>query len=203
MNLEEEQKYESDKKRGLIDSVMLDHNPLMRIEIGTIKEVPQARKLAREIVSPIGFSPEVTEMTIEVLATVILHLSYAHYADHMHYPLQATLTTVANFFKVNILVEEWDYDENGIKLISTKKVVYPKSFKDTIKSICNFNHVPYEGLRLPDFYSGKLILGFRKEFTTEELHVLYSSDIDIYEINPFVDPWIYRNFLLFATSKSN
>lgn len=193
----------SDNK-DIVYEVMFDYNPLAKVEIATFDEIKQARNIAKDIVGKQEFRPELCEIMIELIASTILHCLYAHYSDTQHYSYFPTLESIVRMFKINIVEETYE-DEDRSETVCIK----PKNFMDTLKSSLNFEHVPYEGIIVKrlDFYrksdneTGKKLCDVK--VISETLHELYPYDIDLYEVNPYVHPWIYRNFIYFVSSESS
>lgn len=192
------------EKKDVEKFVQYKYNPLMWVNIGTAQEISDARNVAKEIVLPMMAKPEVTAVMIDIITTVILHCMYAHYSDPKDYPIIPNLVSISNFLKINIIQElAWDEDRNPIYDINDDKrkfVIYPKGFIDTIHTLMDFQHVPWEGIEIQ--YLNKFTYDFSiRYFNKEDLHILYPEDTDIYEVNSHIHPLIYRNFMHFYENR--
>lgn len=187
-------------------------NPLDEIPIGTPKEQSMAVNIAHVLADYEGKGKldHWGANAETVIMTVILHLSYAHYADPENYPMKPTFSTVANFLKANI-VEEEAMDDNGEPIYDEetgdiKTEINPKGFVDTLKAIMDFEHVPEGGIEIEywdrDLNDGEG--GFAtKHFDSDMLHDMYPTYTDIYKINPHVHPLIYKNFMEISSKPAN
>lgn len=187
-------------------------NPLDEIPIGTAKEQSMAVNIAHVLADYEGKGKldHWGANAETVIMTVIMHLSYAHYADPENYPMKPTFSTVANFLKANIVEEEaMDEDGNPIYDEETgdiKKEINPKGFVDTLRAIMDFEHVPEGGIEIEywdrDLNNGEG--GFAtRHFDADMLHELYPTYTDIYKINPHVHPLIYKNFMEISSKPAN
>lgn len=187
-------------------------NPLDEIPIGTAKEQSMAVNIAHVLADYEGKGKldHWGANAETVIMTVILHLSYAHYADPENYPLKPTFSTVANFLKANI-VEEEAMDEEGNPIFDEdtgeiKKEINPKGFVDTLRAIMDFEHVPEGGIEIEywdrDLNNGEG--GFAtRHFDADMMHELYPTYTDIFKINPHVHPLIYKNFMEISSKPAN
>lgn len=187
-------------------------NPLDEIPIGTPKEQSMAVNIAHVLADYEGKGKldHWGANAETVIMTVILHLSYAHYADPENYPMKPTFSTVANFLKANMVEEEvMDEDGNPVYDEETgdiKREINPKGFVDTLKAIMDFEHVPEGGIEIEywdrDLNNGEG--GFAtRHFDAEMLHELYPTYTDIFKINPHVHPLIYKNFMEISSKPAN
>ena len=175
-------------------------NPLDEIEIGTPKEESQATNIAHVLADYEGKGKldhwgSNAEM---VIMTVILHLKYAHYADPKHYPQPPSFSSVANFLKANIVEEEVEDEDTGEVTTETN----PKGFVDTLNALMEFQHVPYGGIDIEYWDKDKECIATRR-FTAEDLHELYPTYTDIYEVDKHVHPLIYKNFMEITAKPAN
>ena len=210
-------------------------NPLDEIPLGTPKELMMAQNIAHTLadyegkgkLDHWGSNAEV------VILTVMLHLSYAYYADRKQYPIKPNLSTLANFLKAN-MVEEIVKDE---KTGAEKKVVKPKGFIDSLQAMMKFQHVPKEGIWIERWaydlrevakdgnlnkdengievgkegkYNKKIIKGEwdpklknYRPFMPEDLHELYYMYTDINKLMPCTHPLIYKNFMEIVAKPEN
>lgn len=175
-------------------------NPLDEIEIGTPKEESQATNIAHVLADYEGKGKldhwgSNAEM---VIMTCILHLKYAHYADKKHYPQSPCFSSVANFLKANIVEEEVEDEETGEVSVETN----PKGFVDTLNALMEFQHVPYGGIDIEYWDRDKQEMATR-HFTADDLHNLYPTYTDIYEVDKHVHPLIYKNFMEITAKPAN
>ena len=187
-------------------------NPLDEIPVGTEKELMMAQNIAHTLadyegkgkLDHWGSNAEV------VILTVMLHLSYAYYADRKNYPIRPNLSTLANFLKANMVEEMVDDGQGG-----QKKVVKPKGFIDSLQAMMKFKHCPDEGIWIEHWdpeeqcmAKGILIKGpdgkpkldkngkkMYKPFMKENLHDLYYMYTDIIKLMPNTHPLVYKNFM--------
>lgn len=174
-------------------------NPLDEIQIGTASEVATAQNIANVIANYEG--KENPDHWIanagNVIAIVILHLKYAHYADPEHYPQRPNLYTVASFLKATLAPE---VEEDGT--IDDDHYVV-QDFVQAIQALQNFAHVPKEGIDIEDWDSDKNAY-ITRHFTPDDLHELYPDDfIRIDEDTQFTHPIINRGFIEIAKKPDN
>ncbi len=174
-------------------------NPLDEIHIGTPGEVAAAQNIANVIANYEG--KENPDHWIanagNVIAIVILHLKYAHFADPEHYPQRPNLYTVASFLKATLAPE---VEEDGT--IDDDHYVV-QDFVQAIQGLQNFAHVPKDGIDIEDWDSEKNAYVTR-HFTPDDLHALYPDDfLMIDEDTQFTHPIINRGFIEIAKKPDN
>lgn len=171
------------------DSVMYKCNPLARIEIGMPDEIRQARKFAKEVVKPMNYRSTWEGIVVQCISVSVLYLLYESGREHLDIP---TVEDLRNFLMCNI-VEETEEDEDGNETVA----VHVQDFSTTISRLLSEKCVPEGGIRIHhwDATHNNGEGGFiYKKFVPEMLQVLYPEDI-VLDLDPYVHPWIYRNFL--------
>ena len=175
-------------------------NPLDEIPIGTAGEVSAAQNIANVIANYEG--KENPDHWIanagNVIAIVILHLEYAHYADPEHYPQRPNLYTVASFLKATLAPE---VEEDGT-IDDSHYVV--QDFVKAIQALQNFPHVPEDGIEIEE-WSTKDKAYVKRKFTPDDLHALYPDDF-MEPLDPetaFTHPIINRGFMEIAKKPDN
>lgn len=174
-------------------------NPLDEIPIGTAGEVSAAQNIANVIANYEG--KENPDHWIanagNVIAIVILHLKYAHYADPEHYPQRPNLYTVASFLKATLAPE---VEDDGT--IDDSNYVI-QDFVKAIQALQNFIHVPEEGIEIED-WDTKANAYVKRTFTPEDLHNLYPDDFAVFDPETYyTHPIINRGFLEIAKKPDN
>lgn len=146
-------------------------NPLDEIPIGTPGEVSAAQNIANVIANYEG--KENPDHWIanagNVIAIVILHLEYAHYADPVHYPQRPNLYTVASFLKATLAPE---VEDDGT--IDDDHFVV-QDFVKAIQALQNFPHVPKEGIEI-ETWDTKANAYVKRKFMPQDLYNLYPDD---------------------------
>lgn len=188
-------------------------NPLDEIKLGTPKEQSMTVNIAHVLADYEGKGKldHWGANAETVIMTVILHLSYAYYADRENYPIKPTFSTVANFLKANLVEVEVKDEETGEPVFDPetgdiKREISPKGFVDTLSALMEFEHVPEGGIEIEEWdrnaNGGKG--GFvTRHFDSEDLHQLYPTYTDIYNSNPHVHPLIYKNFMEITSKPAN
>ena len=171
-----EQRERYNKEKSLIER----KNPLSLICVGTVSEVLDARKLAKEIVLPMHYSSEIEEDCVQLVAFAFLHLIYLHGADK-RIPFPA-MDTVASFLQ-GCVVEEEEMDEDGKNVFR----IHPKSFWDMLPTVCCSEYFDSEKEITLNRYSydkGCVFYGNIKS--------LYQGYSDVIKCDLPIHPWIYK-----------
>ena len=171
---------------------MDDRNVLSRIRIGEQDEIKQVRKLAREIVSPMGYTPNWEPLVIQCLSVLFLHFLYVYVnGDTVLQKTKGPWLETIRTYLFSAFVEEEMTDEEGMPVYDEdtgllQLVIKEKPFDGFLPKIINYCHIPYEGLIVS--YPDKDVV-----INRESIQSMYAYEPDIYEVAPDVHPWIHRN----------
>jgi type IV secretion system protein VirD4 len=186
-------------------------NPMDEIPVGTSNELMMAQNIAHTLadyegkgkLDHWGSNAEV------VILTVMLHMSYAYYADRENYPMKPNLSTLANFLKANMIEEEKKDDAGNVVMDENNQpilVVRPKGFIESLQVMMGFAHVPDKGIKIERWDSKRkcMVAGKYDEtrkmmveepFTPNDLHRIYYMYKDIIRVAPNTHPLVYKNFM--------
>lgn len=165
------------------------HNPLVGIRAGTFHEVPDARKVAKDIMLPMGYSAEVAEDCRQILAFVFLYLIYQHAYDNAcgKEALFPSLDDALSFLSGLIVMEKQDTDDGE------KSELKPKSFRTLNYLVLNAGFFErHDELPLNRYPTDSAVLLY---YPLQSYYPAYSDVFLCTKTNP----WLFKTAMLFLS----
>ena len=207
-----------EKRYNLLVKIMIDYNPLFRVEVGRPQEVLQVQALAGKIVAPMNFSPEVSADCKYIISVMILFCLYqsldAKTKDYASFGTGycgdyitacPTIDFLLRYFSSNVK-EEYYCDDEGIE----RPEISICSFFDLIQGMIGNNWWESDKfdvkVYLPNYKKhGYPVEDYIDSYSVNSTDILNryrehndgSVGLDIIEIHP----WIYNAFLTFSMRK--
>ena len=167
------------------------YNPLCHISFGSPEEVVAARKLAREIILPMGFSAENREDCIQMMALAFLSLSYQSFADNtVPFP---TLDTVLSIMQGLVIEETDDYSSDGHLDETSQYRIMFRDFGHYLTSILSFSYFKHSPVLSVNAYEGD-----NRHVRYDDLKEYYPHSADVLIADEFTHPWIFKTALSFT-----
>lgn len=220
-----------EKRRKLLDKIMIEYNPMFRIEIGRPNEVSQALGLAEKIVSPMGYSPQISADCKHIVSVFVLLCLYqslcvennsfycfgtGYQGDYI--TACPTVDFLLRYFRADIM-EEMFYEEDGKEKVGHKVATFSELVGCLLNGgyswgcrhkICNLSFSDLKPVRCHLYgyeKNGRPVDDVVDDYAVSISCVMnrYREHNDGIASVGMVDthPWVYRSLLSLSGRKAN